>query len=189
MSDHGDSNHLLNTGQFLLDYTPQHPRRQSSHTRRRENLKSHLIVFHFPSLVLFLPCDCCSHTTLLHFFQVPWEQTEDCWSVGSNRLQVWVTFITSGPQFRIWWNQNILFLWRRRKCRSILILIRFNGSAETIPYFQGWLKRPSAFGSKWLTVGITYRVIPTVSSPNSVSMVTALYTYRHSLQVNFNRFE
>jgi hypothetical protein len=34
--------HLRNVGQYLPDYTVQHPRRQSSSFRRRENLKFHL---------------------------------------------------------------------------------------------------------------------------------------------------
>jgi hypothetical protein len=39
--DHEGSGHLRNVGKFLPHYTVQHPKRQSLHIRRRENLKSH----------------------------------------------------------------------------------------------------------------------------------------------------
>jgi hypothetical protein len=42
--DDGGSTHLWNVGQHLLDYTAVHPRRHYKlHTRRRENLKSHIL--------------------------------------------------------------------------------------------------------------------------------------------------
>jgi hypothetical protein len=43
--DDGGSKHLWKVGQYLPDDTGQHPRRQSSHARRRENPKSHLAWF------------------------------------------------------------------------------------------------------------------------------------------------
>jgi hypothetical protein len=43
----GGSKLLRNVGQFLPDYTAQHPKRKTLHTVRRENLKSYILFSYF----------------------------------------------------------------------------------------------------------------------------------------------
>jgi hypothetical protein len=45
--DDGGIKHLWNVGKLLPYYTAQHPRRQSLHTRRHDNLKSHKLNMNY----------------------------------------------------------------------------------------------------------------------------------------------